>query len=260
MDKELKDRVAIVTAAGRGIGRGIALKLSKEGANVVVVDLNFESAKSVIEEIKRNNGKGLAIKADVSESDDVRRIVEVTIKRFGKIDILVNNVGINKPAPIWEVTEENWDLTMKVNLKSFFLCCKAVIPYMMKQRKGKIVNISSISGKKGGTWLSPYCASKFGIIGFTQSIARELASFNINVNCVCPGIVFTPLWDDLAKVFSKKLNLPPDRVKEYYVNRIPLKRPATLEDVGNVVVFLSSDKADYMTGQAINVTGGEEMR
>lgn len=131
---------------------------------------------------------------------------------------------------------------------------------MMRQKYGKIINISSISGKKGGTWLSPYCTSKFGIIGFTQSIARELAPFNINVNAVCPGIVFTPLWDDLAKVFSEKLNLPPEKVKEYYVDRIPFKRPAEPEDIANVVAFLCSDEASYMTGQAINVTGGEEMR
>ena len=130
---------------------------------------------------------------------------------------------------------------------------------MMEQKNGKIINISSISGKKGGTWLSPYCTSKFGVIGFTQSIARELAPFGINVNAVCPGIVFTPLWDDLAKVFSKKLHLPPEKVKEYYIDRIPLKRPAEVEDVANLVAFLCSDEASYITGQAINADGGEVM-
>ncbi len=202
----------------------------------------------------------MAIQADVSNTDDVRKMVDSTVDKFGKIDILVNNAGINKPAVIWEVTEEIWDVTMKVNLKSVFLCCKAVIPFMMEAEYGKIINISSVSGKKGGTWLSPYCASKFGIIGFTQSIARELAPFSINVNSVCPGIVFTPLWDDLARVFSKKLNLPPEEVKKYYVERIPFKKPARAEDIGNGVAFLCSSEASYMTGQAINVTGGEEMR
>lgn len=260
MRKSFEKKVAIITAGGQGIGRGIALKFSEEGASVAIADINIETAKSVVKEIEEREGNGLAIKADVSSSDDVKRIIDTTMERFGKIDILVNNAGINRPAFILDVSEEDWDLTMKVNLKSVFLCCKAVVPYMIKQKKGKIINISSISGKKGGTWLSPYCASKFGVIGFTQSIARELAPFNINVNSVCPGIVFTPLWDKLAEVFSKKLNLPADKVKEYYVNRIPLKRPATENDIANVVLFLCSDEASYMTGQAINVTGGEEMR
>lgn len=260
MCKKLKDRVAVVTAGGSGIGQGIAIKLSQEGADVVIVDLNLKYANIVAGEIKKEGVRSLSLKADVSNADEVEEMINFTIKKFGRIDILVNNAGINKPAPVWDVTEEVWDLTMKVNLKSVFLCSKEVIPFMMKERRGKIINISSISGKKGGTWLSPYCASKFGIIGFTQSIARELAPFNINVNAVCPGIVFTPLWNKLAKVFSKKLNLPPDKVKEYYVERIPFKRPASIDDIANVVTFLCSDEASYMTGQAINVTGGEEMR
>ena len=260
MVKRFENKVAIVTAGGQGIGKGIALKLSEEGAEVVIADINIESGKTVVKEIEEKGGQGLAIQTDVSSGDEVKRMVDGTIDRFARIDILVNNAGVNKPAFILDVKEEDWDLMMNVNLKGVFLCCKAVIPYMIKQKNGKIIDISSISGKKGGTWLSPYCATKFGVIGFTQSIARELAPYNINVNCVCPGIVFTPLWDKLAKVFSKKLDLPPDEVKEYYVNRIPLKRAATPQDIANVVAFLCSDQASYMTGQAINVTGGEEMR
>ncbi len=259
MYKKLKDKVAIVTAAGRGIGKGIALKLSQEGANIVIADLDIEAAKTVSEEIEKTGMRSLAIQADVSNADEVKKMVDSTIMEFGRVDILVNNAGINKPAFILDVTEEIWDLTMNVNLKSVFLCSKAVIPFMIKENYGKIINISSISGKKGGTWISPYCASKFGIIGFTQSIARELAPFGINVNAVCPGIVFTPLWDDLAKVFSKKLNLPPEKVKEYYVDRIPFKRPAKAEDIANTVAFLCSDEAGYITGQSINVDGGEVM-
>lgn len=259
MCKRLKDRVAIVTASGRGIGKGIALKLSQEGANVIIVDLDAETAKAVSEEIEKSGVKSLPVEADVSNASDVKKMIDFTVKKFNKIDILVNNVGINKPAFILDVTEEIWDLTMKVNLKSMFLCSKAVIPFMMEQKNGKIINISSISGKRGGTWISPYCTSKFGVIGFTQSIARELAPFGINVNAVCPGIVFTPLWDDLAKVFSKKLHLPTEKVKEYYIDRIPLKRPAEVEDVANLVAFLCSDEASYITGQAINADGGEVM-
>ena len=260
MVKRFENKVAIVTAAGQGIGKGIALKLSEEGAKVVIADIDVESGKNVVKEFEGNGGEGLAIRTDVSNSDEVKRMVDTAMDRFRRIDILVNNAGVNKPAFILDVKEEDWDLMMNVNLKGVFLCSKAVISHMIDQKGGKIINISSISGKKGGTWLSPYCATKFGVIGFTQSIARELAPYSINVNCVCPGIVFTPLWDKLAKVFSKKLNMPADKVKEYYASRIPLKRPATPEDIARVVAFLCSDEASYMTGQAVNVTGGEEMR
>lgn len=260
MNKRFEDKIIIVTAGAQGIGKGIVLRFSQEGAKVIIADIDAEAGKKLAGELERKGREALAIKTDVSDVKEVKNMVNTTVDKFGQIDILVNNAGVNKPAFILDVKEEDWDLMMKVNLKGVFLCCQTVIPHMIKQKKGKIINISSISGKKGGTWLSPYCATKFGVIGFTQSIARELAPHNINVNCVCPGIVFTPLWDKLATVFSRKLNIPADKVKEYYVSRIPLKRPATSEDIANVVSFMCSDEASYMTGQAINVTGGEEMR
>ena len=260
MPERFENKVVIVTAGAQGIGKGIALRFSEEGAKVVVADINAGAGDDAVRELQKKGREALAVKTDVSSAGEVKSMIDSVIDKFGRIDILVNNAGVNKPAFILDVKEEDWDLMMKVNLKGVFLCCQTVIPYMIKQKSGKIINISSVSGKKGGTWLSPYCATKFGVIGFTQSIARELAPYNINVNSVCPGIVFTPLWDKLANVFSRKLDMPSDKVKEYYVSRIPLKRPATAKDIAKVVTFMCSDDADYMTGQAINVTGGEEMR
>jgi len=149
---------------------------------------------------------------------------------------------------------------MAVNLKSMFLCSKAVAPTMMKQRYGKIVNLSSKSGKHGGLWLTAYCASKFGVIGFTQSLAMDLAPYGVNVNAICPGTVYTPLWDNvLAEAYARKLDMPVDQVRDYYTAKIPLGREVRLDEIGNVVVFLCSDASSYMTGQAINITGGQEM-
>jgi sorbitol-6-phosphate 2-dehydrogenase len=187
-------------------------------------------------------------------------MVDQAVGQFGNVDILVNNAGIVQPAFITDLTEENWDRTMRVNLKSMFLCSKAVAPIMMEQQFGKIVNVSSRSGKRGGLWLTAYCASKFGTIGFTQSLAMDLAPYGINVNAICPGPVYTPLWDNVLKeAYAKKQNLDVEEVKDYYISKVPLGREVTLEEIGNIVVFLCSDESNYMTGQAINITGGQEM-
>jgi len=188
-------------------------------------------------------------------------MVERAVADLGTVHILVNNAGIAQPAFITELSEETWDRTMAVNLKSMFLCSKAVAPLMMAQRYGKIVNLSSKSGKQGGLWLTAYCASKFGVIGFTQSLAMDLAPYGVNVNAICPGQVYTPMWDNVLKqAYARKLDMDEDQVRDYYNSKVPLGREVTLEEIGNVVVFLCSDQASYMTGQAINITGGQEMR
>ena len=260
MGQQLAGRVAIVTGAGQGIGRGIALSLAKAGADVVINDISLSTAEDTVNEVSALGRRYLVVQADVSDADQVKRMLERVMEELGDIHILVNNAGIAIPAHITELSEDNWDRTMTVNLKSMFLCSKAVAPIMMAQRYGKIVNLSSKSGKKGGLWLTAYCTSKFGVIGFTQSLAFDLAPYGINVNAICPGTVFTPLWDNVLKdAYAKKLDMDADQVRDYYTSKIPLGREVTMDEIGNVVVFLCSDESSYMTGQAINITGGQEM-
>lgn len=260
MKSEFLNKVAIVTGAGRGIGKGIAIRLAKEGCNVALCDIDINGVKETAKEIEKIGRKTLAIKTDVTKKNEVDGFVDKVYKKFNSIDILINNAGITLPAFITDLTEEDWDKTFNINLKSMFFTCKTVSPIMMKQRSGKIINMSSKSGKKGGLWLTAYCASKFGIIGFTQSLALDLAPFGINVNAVCPGIIFTPQWEYLTKKYAQKLKMPEKKVRDYYVGKIPLGRDGTSDDVANIIIFLCSNSANYMTGQAINVTGGEEMR
>ena len=263
MNFNLKGKVALITGAGRGIGKGIARYLAlREGCRLAINDLDSDLSQDVAEEIIKEGGEAIACPADVGDRSDVEKMVEKVTRHFGKIDILVNNAGINIVGHIFDVTDKNWDKIMYVNLRGLFLCSQIVAKEMVRRKiKGKIINISSKSGKQGGLWLSPYCTSKFGVIGFTQSLALDLAEYGINVNAVCPGIIFTPLWKEkLDKKFAKKLGIKPEEVHNYYIKKIPLGRAATAEDIARVVAFLSSELSDYMTGQAINVTGGQEMR
>jgi len=254
-----KDKIALITGAGQGLGEGIALKLASEGADVVINDVNETKGKEVVKKIEDLGRKAIFVKADISNGQEVKVMAREALNTFGRVDILVNNAGIVRAYPTWEFPEEEWDLVININLKGTFLVCKALVPQMIERRQGKIINISSKSGKKGGIWMSAYASSKSGVIGFTQSLALELAPFGINVNAVCPGVIFTPLWDQLDEVYSKKLGIPKEKVRSHYVEKIPLGRPQTVEDIANVVVFLASDEASFMTGQAINVTGGQEM-
>jgi len=258
--QRLLDRVAIITGAGQGIGEGIALRFASEGADIVAVDIKAETAERTACKVREIGKKALSIKVDVTKANDVEEMVRKTVEAFGKIDILVNNAGIIKAHFICDFPEQTWRSIIDVNLTGTFLCSKAVAREMVKRKSGKIININSKSGKKGGLWLSAYCASKFGAIGLTQSMALDLAPFNINVNAICPGNVFaTPMWDILDKEYSKKLGVPPEEVRRRYVEKVPLGRECSIEDVANLAVFLASDESNYITGQAINVTGGQEM-
>jgi sorbitol-6-phosphate 2-dehydrogenase len=253
--------VALVTGAGQGIGRGIALSLARAGADVAINDIAPGTAEATAAEVEALGRRALAVQADVSQAKDVQAMIDRVVEEFGTLHILVNNAGICTPALITDLSEEVWDRTMRVNLKSMYLCSKAVAPLLMAQRYGKIVNVSSKSGKQGGLWLTAYCASKFGVIGFTQSLALELAPHGVTVNAICPGQVYTPMWDNvLKKAYARKLDMDEDQVRDYYSSKVPLGREVTLEEIGSVVVFLCSDQASYMTGQAINITGGQEMR
>ncbi len=242
----LTGKNALVTGGSRGIGRAIALELSKQGSNVIITYINNEEkAKEVVEEIEKNNVKGLAIKANVSLEEDVKKMIEIANKHFDSVDILVNNAGITKDNLLIRMKSDDWDTVMETNLKGVFLCTKAVARKMMKKRYGKIVNMASVVGLSGNIGQGNYSASKAGVIGFTKSIAKELGSRGINVNAIAPGFIDT----DMTKVLNAD-------IKNQMVENIPLKRIGKPEDIANVVAFLCSDEANYITGQVINVDGG----
>jgi meso-butanediol dehydrogenase/(S,S)-butanediol dehydrogenase/diacetyl reductase len=253
------DKVAIVTGAGRGIGEAISIRLAKEGVDIVVCDIDFNNAQKTAEEIKAIGRQSLAIRTDVSKSSDVEKMVNLAMEKFGRIDILVNNAGIVIVKPIIELEEEEWDKVIDVDLKGIFLCSKAVAKVMINQKSGKIINISSDSGKTGYALFAHYNAAKFGVIGFTQGLAKELAPYKINVNAVCPGIVGTKMWDYVDEQLGRRWGLPKGEALKMHIKQIPLGRLETPQDVAGIVAFLASPDADYMTGQAMNVTGGREM-
>ncbi len=242
---ELDGKVALITGAAQGIGKAIALMLAKNGADIVVSDINLDKAQETSREIEAMGRRSMAIKVDVSKSEEVEQMVEKIINEFGKIDILVNNAGITRDKLILRMTEEDWDTVLNVNLKGTFNCTKAVIRHMSKQKSGKIVNIASVSGEMGNPGQANYSASKAGVIGFTKTIAREFAQRGINVNAIAPGYIETPMTDVL-----------PEKVKEELKKMIPLERLGKPEDVAQAVLFLVSEASSYITGQVLNVNGG----
>jgi 3-oxoacyl-[acyl-carrier protein] reductase len=242
----LTDRVAIVTGASRGIGRGIALELAKRGATVVVnYNASPDAAQQVVSEIESAAGKAVAIQADVSKLADAERLIKDTADRFGKLDILVNNAGLTRDGLIMMMKEDDWDIVINTNLKSAWNCAKAAARMMMRKRYGRIVNITSIVGLAGQGGQTNYAASKAGLIGLTKSLAKELAPRQITVNAVAPGFVLTDLTANLPQNVMDELN-----------RRIPLERWGTAEDVAYAVAFLASDEAAYITGQVLTVDGG----
>ena len=250
-------KTALVTGAVGAIGKDIAAVLTKNGAKVFISDLKQDAIDEAAKEI---GGGCLGLAGDVSKIDQVQKVVEAAAKAFdNKIDILVNVAGIIGTCPVEDITEEQWDTMMNVNCKGTFLFTKFVVPMMKANKYGKIVNFSSKSGKTGSALMSHYGMAKAGIIGFTQSLAFELAP-NINVNCVCPGITEnTGVWETASAGYIDNLGMSRDEVVKKFTSKIPLQRLAKIEDVTAVTAFLCSKGSDYMTGQAINVTGGREM-
>lgn len=244
-----ENKVAIVTGAARGIGKAIAETLARRGCDVVVADINLELAEETAREIAATtNQKTLAVKVDVSDYASANAMVERALAEFGRVDILVNNAGLTRDKLIMRMEEADWDIVINVNLKGAFNCSKAVVRPMMKQRYGRIVNISSVSGQAGQTGQANYSASKAGLIGLTKALARELASRQITVNAVAPGFVLTALTQDLS-----------DELKEAILKATPLGRMGKPEEIAYAVAFLASDEAAYITGQVLAVDGGMVM-
>jgi len=242
----LRGRVAIVTGAARGQGKAIAISLAKEGANVVGADILDEELNKVAKEMTTIGRENIILHVDVSKNEDIQSLVKATIEKFGKVDILVNNAGIVSLTPFEELSLEEWRRIMAVNLDSMFMLSQEVTKHMKKQLYGKIINSASIAGQEGGLFTSPaYAVSKAGVICLTKSMARALAKYNIMVNAISPGFIDTPMT-----------NWWPDEIKKKNIEKIPLARAGTPQDVANVVIFLSSSESDYITGHVINIDGG----
>lgn len=256
---QFKNKIAVVTGAGSGIGRGVSLMLAEEGATVIVTDLNEENAKKVSDEILDNGEKSAYFKLDVTKSNEITKMSEYVRENFGLIDILVNNAGLSIITPFFKHTEEIWDKTMEINLKGQFLCCKAIIPQMLEKGAGSIINMSSQSGKVGTNDYQAYCASKFGVIGLTQALSKEFAGKGVRVNSVCPGVVYTSMWEKQKADYAAKKNIGAEEVMDYFAEKIPKGRVGKIEDITSTISFLLSDQADYITGQSINVNGGDIM-
>jgi len=248
---ELEGKVAVVTGAGRegkGIGRSIALALAGAGAKIVIVDYVEEAAQAVAEEVRAAGGEAVAVKADVADAADVERMAGEAVDKFGKVDILVNNAGITRDNLILRMSEAEWDAVIDTNLKGTFNCTKAVAKLMLRQRSGRIVNVSSVMGIVGNAGQANYSASKAGIIGLTKATAKELGSRGVNVNAVAPGFIQTMMTEEM-----------PEQAKESIEKQIPLERLGTPQDVAGVVLFLCSEAASYITGQVITIDGGMVM-
>ena len=258
----LDGKVALITGAGRGIGRAIALRLAREGCDVALSDLNAETAEEGAAEARALGRRAVAIASDVTRADQVDAMVRRTLAELGRVDVLVNNAGIQIVVPMLELSEQQWDSLFDVNLKSYWLCARAVAPHMIERGQGgKIINAASRAGKTPSK-LSPtgaYATTKHAVIGFTRALAFELAPHRINVNCYCPGVVDTPMWDLIDREVARRTGAALGATRARAVAEIPLGRIEQPEDVANLVAFLASAESDYMTGQAINITGGSEI-
>ena len=245
---KLDGKVALVTGGAQGIGKAIALRLAREGADVAVSDINLEKAQETCREVESLGRRTLAVGGSVADAKAAEAMVEKTVEALGGLDILVNNAGITRDGVLLRMKEEDWDLVLDVNLKGAYHCTKAALRPLLKRKGGKIINIASVTGQMGNAGQSNYAASKAGLIGFTKSVAREYASRNIQVNAVAPGFIDTAMSQAI-----------PPKEREMLIRVIPMERLGTAEDIAGAVLFLASPAADYITGQVLNVNGGMYM-
>ena len=250
----LQGKAAYVTGGGHGIGRGIALALAREGASVLVADIDGVAARKVAADIRALGRPAEAIKVDVTRRDDIEDMCALAMSRFGKLDIAVHSAGVISVQMVEDLTEAEWDRVMDINAKGTFLCCKAAVPLLKQNGSGRIINIASISGKDGYPGLAHYSASKYAVIGFTNSLAKELARNEITVNAICPGIVRTAMWDLLSDEWKEQDESLEDSWQRQILTFVPQGRPQTPEDIGDLAVYLAL--ARNLTGQAINLDGG----
>jgi NAD(P)-dependent dehydrogenase (short-subunit alcohol dehydrogenase family) len=259
----LAEKVAVVTGGGAGIGRAIALAMAREGADVLIPDIQIKNAEAVAGEIRALGRRAQAVRTDVSKEAEVQGAIAQAIREFGRIDILVNNAGINPGLglPFTRQVETDWDRVFHINLESVFFSCKAIAPHFMERRSGKIVNIASIAGPLSSQTMPSYSVAKMGVITFTKIVAKDLAAYNVNANAVCPGLLWTDMWKNIGEVIrGTNPAYATLTVREMFDRRvqewIPLRREQTPEDIGHAVVFLASDEARSITGQALMVDGG----
>lgn len=257
MSGSLEGKVAIITGGAQGLGEALTERLDAEGCKLVIADINIDAAAAIAGRMR----EAIAIKADVTKYAECEAMAQACLDNYGRIDLLVSNVGIVIAHSVEEFDPAQFAKVIDVNLNGYFNSVKAVVPAMKAQGGGVIVSINSKSGKKGSAKNSAYAASKFGGIGLTQSLALELAEDGIRVNAICPGnMLDSPLWvNSLFEQYARNQGITKDEVREKYINAVPMKRGCSYEDVANVMVFLVSDQSSYMTGQAINVTGGQQM-
>jgi NAD(P)-dependent dehydrogenase (short-subunit alcohol dehydrogenase family) len=257
---ELSGQAAIVTGAGRGIGRAVALELARMGADIIVAELDVAGAEKTAGEVQALGRKALVVPTDVTRRADLAGMADRTQKQFGRIDILVNNAGIYRAAATLDVTEEHWDAIMDINAKAVFFATQAVLPAMIAQKRGAVVSLASMAGKIGSKTNLPYNASKAAVISMTKSLALAHAADGIRVNCVCPGFVETDMWAKVSKEQGALLGMSPEEFTRMRKAAVPLGRMETPEDVASVIGFLASPRAAYMTGQALSVDGGLVMQ
>ena len=255
---DLRGKSIIVTGCATGIGKAIAMRLAADGGNLLLADIDIERVKVVADQIISKGNQCLSVMVDVTSASDVQQMVDRCVKEYGRINIAVNNAGVSSMGLVVDLTEEDWDRNMNVNAKGVFLCCQAEIRAMIPQNSGKIINIASMAAKRGVPYLAHYTASKWAVAGFSASLALEVAKYNITVNCVCPGLVQTEMQSREIAWEAKLRNLSEDQVRQEYVAMTPLGRLEQPEDVAKLVSFLASEDSDFMTGQAINITGGIE--
>jgi NAD(P)-dependent dehydrogenase (short-subunit alcohol dehydrogenase family) len=253
---ELQGQVAIVTGAGRGIGRATALELARMGADVVIAEVDTGGADKTAALVQDLGRRAAVVATDVTRRADLAALVERSLAAFGRIDVLVNNAGIYRAAATLDVTEEHWDAIMTVNAKAVFFASQAVLPTMIAQKRGAIVSLASMAGKIGNKNNLPYNASKAAVISMTKSLALAHAADGIRVNCVCPGFVETDMWTYVSREQGKLMGLTPDEFTRQRASQVPLGRMERPEDVASVIGFLASSKSGYMTGQALSVDGG----